>query len=594
MSDDSFFPSYSESLSLSDTRDLSLYSETTQCTSGPRCETLTLDDLYRDLCRTAKNVSNVVNVPPEDLIGMLAVYKWDVERFQDDWFSDLGGMQKSFGVTEKVDCSSDPSYVCNVCFDTFESSPTDLLDCGCGHGLCRECWGHYVHARMELGSVMALNIHCPVESCERRVNNGLLSKVMNNDSVRMIQKYAMDTYVESSRNIVWCPGLDCSRAVKRQSAHEEPARDVFCSWCQTEFCFQCQKEAHRPVDCDLVKIWLLKNDKESKNLTWILANTKGCPKCTRPIEKDRGCMHMTCSQCRHEFCWLCLGDWRKHGQRTGGFYNCSIYNASFSQNKSVENRSRERRLHFWERWAEHDKALNFIKTSIDRWDASEIIELSAALQIPASQLKFVTDAWKEVERCRRTLKWIYVAAYFTFNGSEDDPTVQNLLNRGVDSKSKSQLQEFFEFTQNDAENALERLSHRVETDLQSFIPSKRKEENSSTQSGSIPADATRAWESFRKDLIRLTDVTSSQFAKLLKFLEHGLDKSIQEIRDQAHTQQSHGSSGYRGSLKSLKTARNSASPLPPPTWRCKRCALTNSSERNRCELCELQRHQAGH
>lgn len=32
---------------------------------------------------------------------------------------------------------------------------------------------------------------------------------------------------------------------------------------------------------------------------------------------------MTCSQCRHEFCWLCLQDWRSHNENTGGFYNCN-------------------------------------------------------------------------------------------------------------------------------------------------------------------------------------------------------------------------------------------------------------------------------
>ena len=27
----------------------------------------------------------------------------------------------------------------------------------------------------------------------------------------------------------------------------------------------------------------------------------------------------------NEFCWLCLGDWSKHGSATGGFYKCNIY-----------------------------------------------------------------------------------------------------------------------------------------------------------------------------------------------------------------------------------------------------------------------------
>jgi hypothetical protein len=47
-----------------------------------------------------------------------------------------------------------------------------------------------------------------------------------------------------------------------------------------------------------VRKWITKNSAESENLNWILANTKPCPKCHRPIEKNQGCMHMTCSQCR--------------------------------------------------------------------------------------------------------------------------------------------------------------------------------------------------------------------------------------------------------------------------------------------------------
>ena len=42
--------------------------------------------------------------------------------------------------------------------------------------------------------------------------------------------------------------------------------------------------------------WIRKNSAESENLNWILANTKPCPKCKRPIEKNQGCMHMNCSQ----------------------------------------------------------------------------------------------------------------------------------------------------------------------------------------------------------------------------------------------------------------------------------------------------------
>ncbi len=98
--------------------------------------------------------------------------------------------------------------------------------------------------------------------------------------------------------------------------------DVVCS-CGAAFCFNCKEEAHRPVLCETVRKWITKNSAESENLNWILANTKPCPKCHRPIEKNQGCMHMTCSQCSFEFCWLCQSDWKEHGERTGGFYACN-------------------------------------------------------------------------------------------------------------------------------------------------------------------------------------------------------------------------------------------------------------------------------
>lgn len=75
----------------------------------------------------------------------------------------------------------------------------------------------------------------------------------------------------------------------------------------------------------MTKNWNVKNSNESENITWIMANTKQCPKCRKPIEKNQGCNHMTCKMCAYEFCWLCLEVWSAHGQKTGGYYNCNKY-----------------------------------------------------------------------------------------------------------------------------------------------------------------------------------------------------------------------------------------------------------------------------
>lgn len=48
------------------------------------------------------------------------------------------------------------------------------------------------------------------------------------------------------------------------------------------------------------------------NQAWLNAHTKPCPRCNRPIEKNGGCDHMTCSRCGYEFCWICLESRRSH------------------------------------------------------------------------------------------------------------------------------------------------------------------------------------------------------------------------------------------------------------------------------------------
>ena len=40
------------------------------------------------------------------------------------------------------------------------------------------------------------------------------------------------------------------------------------------------------MDCETVRKWLVKNSAESENMNWILANTKPCPECKRPIVKQ--------------------------------------------------------------------------------------------------------------------------------------------------------------------------------------------------------------------------------------------------------------------------------------------------------------------
>ena len=61
---------------------------------------------------------------------------------------------------------------------------------------------------------------------------------------------------------------------------------------------------------------------------WVAANTKKCPRCQTPIEKDEGCNHMNCRKCRKEFCWICMQDWSLHSDNTGGYFQCNRFIAN--------------------------------------------------------------------------------------------------------------------------------------------------------------------------------------------------------------------------------------------------------------------------
>ena len=94
--------------------------------------------------------------------------------------------------------------------------------------------------------------------------------------------------------------------------------DIICP-CGTSFCSKCGKEDHYPVTCEQLASWESVNGSSVEEETdlWIKINTKQCPKCHVQIEKNSGCMHMTCKKCKYEFCWLCMGSYRNHKKEMG-------------------------------------------------------------------------------------------------------------------------------------------------------------------------------------------------------------------------------------------------------------------------------------
>lgn len=243
--------------------------------------------------------------------------------------------------------------------------------------------------------------------------------------------------------------------------------------------------------------WILKNSAESENMNWILANSKPCPKCKRPIEKNQGCMHMTCTPpCKFEFCWLCLGAWSDHGERTGGFYACNRYESAKQEGvydeserrREMAKNSLERYTHYYERWATNQSSRQKAMADLHQMQTVHLEKLSEIQCQPESQLKFIIDSWQQIVECRRVLKWTYAYGYYL-------------------PEHEHAKRQFFEYVQGEAEAGLERLHQCAEKELQTYL------------NGTGPS---KDFNDFRTKLAGLTSVTRNYFENLVRALENGL------------------------------------------------------------------------
>lgn len=178
-----------------------------------------------------------------------------------------------------------------------------------------DCYGGYLENLVSNGP-SCTTMSCPSFKCPLKISSDKLKSICSDEVYQKYYMYIVRDFIDSSSFMHWCPAPRCGKI-----AIGTELTEIVCS-CNFPTCASCGLESHRPATCSEVAKWAIKNTNESENSSWILVNTKGCPKCSRRIEKNQGCNHMTCSMCRHEFCWICLGNWIGHN---GNSYQCNQY-----------------------------------------------------------------------------------------------------------------------------------------------------------------------------------------------------------------------------------------------------------------------------
>ncbi|VFQ70591.1 unnamed protein product [Cuscuta campestris] len=534
-------------------------------------------DIHQRQEESITKIATVLSISKVAAGILLRHYNWSVSKVHDEWFADEAKVRRTVGLLENpAQLPIEKEIACGICFEMY---PRDGIDsAACGHPFCVTCWQGYISTSINDGPG-CLMLRCPDPSCSAAVGQDMVNAFATQDDRDKYNRYFIRSFIEDNRKTKWCPAPGCDYAV--DFIIGSGSYDVTCC-CSYSFCWNCCEEAHRPVDCGTVAKWILKNSAESENMNWILANSKPCPRCKRPIEKNQGCMHITCTPpCKFEFCWLCLGSWSEHGEKTGGFYACNRYEAAKQQGayddaekrREMAKNSLERYTHYYERWATNQSSRLKALADLQQMQNVHLEKLSEVQCQPESQLKFIIDAWLQIVECRRVLKWTYAYGFYL-------------------PEHERAKRQFFEYLQGEAESGLERLHQCAEKELQAYLN----------------ADGpSKDFNEFRTKLAGLTSVTRNYFENLVRALENGLsDVGAPRVGGSSSRAAGVGSRSLVGCLSSGSKGRGGGKGKGTTTttttttsrsssfktiddsghWSCQYCTYANVKSANVCHMCQ--------
>eukprot|EP00026_Physarum_polycephalum_P004306 Phypoly_transcript_04324.p1 GENE.Phypoly_transcript_04324~~Phypoly_transcript_04324.p1 ORF type:complete len:473 (+),score=85.85 Phypoly_transcript_04324:456-1874(+) len=215
---------------------------------------------------------------------------------------------------------------CKICDDEYDSWYLVHELASCSHIYCIECLRQYYMQRIKDGSV--LHISCPDPACKEEVTPNDVRCVLDQATWEKYDNFVLMSALKQDPNICWCPFPGCTNAIYREPG-EDPK--IICDACKFQFCAECKEAWHGDMSCEeyasikekmeksvakqapSFNVWTSKHSKQ----------VKPCPGCKGFIEKFDGCNHMTCVNCKYQFCWMCLSEYTgMHFNDNINFPNC--------------------------------------------------------------------------------------------------------------------------------------------------------------------------------------------------------------------------------------------------------------------------------
>ncbi|KAF2109151.1 hypothetical protein BDV96DRAFT_472576, partial [Lophiotrema nucula] len=182
-----------------------------------------------------------------------------------------------------------------------EHTPTSQ----CSHEIntCRRCLRTWIES--EWKAKMWDQLKCP--ECKAQMQFADVKAAAPSHILKRYERLSSRAAMEAIPGFRWCIAKGCKSGQVHDEGYLTPR--FRCVACKASHCVVHEVKWHKGETCaeyDYRTDQSLKKAENEASKKLIQQMAKKCPGCKWNIEKHDGCDHMTCSKCRHQFCWICL------------------------------------------------------------------------------------------------------------------------------------------------------------------------------------------------------------------------------------------------------------------------------------------------
>ncbi|XP_022772809.1 probable E3 ubiquitin-protein ligase ARI2 isoform X4 [Durio zibethinus] len=353
------------------------------------------------------------------------------------------------------------------------------------------------HFIVKINEGQSRRIRCMALKCNAVCDEEKIRQLVSIRDPNLSEKFdrvLLESYIEDNRRVKWCPSVPhCGNAIRIE---DDELCEVECP-CGMQFCFSCLSEAHSPCSCLMWELWSKKCQDESETVNWITINTKPCPKCHKPVEKNGGCNHVSCL-CGQSFCWICgTATGRDHTYTSITGHSCGRYKNDHEKKSELARHYLERYIHYHNRYKAHIDSLK-LESKLKETIIGKINILEENLST-SKDFSWIINGLYRLFRSRCILSYSYAFAYYMFG---DDQFKDEM------SKTERKIkQNLFEDQQQQFEANVEKLSSVLEEKFDTYS------ENDIL--------------SFRMRIIALSGTTDNLCRNLYEYIETDLLGSLQ-------------------------------------------------------------------